>query len=86
MELAAIGTVLAAMGGVLKLVLDHLKRMDEAHNAAIKDLQRRQELFLGNHMSANTKAMQDVAQQLERLTDDARAAHIAAARRTDGHS
>lgn len=31
MELAAVATVLAAMGGVLKLVLDYLKRLDEAH-------------------------------------------------------
>lgn len=48
--LAVIPAVIAAMGGVLKLVLNALDRVEE-----------RQEKFLGNHMSSNTKALADLA-------------------------
>ena len=47
--LAVIPAVIAAMGGVLKLVLNALDRVEA-----------RQEKFLGNHMSTNTKALQDL--------------------------
>ena len=47
--LAVIPAVIAAMGGVIKLVLNALDRVEA-----------RQEKFLGNHMSSNTKALQDL--------------------------
>ncbi len=47
--LAVIPAVIAAMAGVLKLVLNALDRVES-----------RQEKFLGNHMSAHTKALQDL--------------------------
>jgi len=72
MELAAVATVLAAMGGVLKLVLDHLRRMDEKHDEALEKMQNRQETFLSNHMSGNTRALQNVAIKLEALAQEVR--------------
>lgn len=48
--LAVIPAVIAAMGGVIKLVLNALDRIET-----------RQEKFLGNHMSSNTKALEDLA-------------------------
>jgi hypothetical protein len=58
MDFAIIAGVLGAMGGILKLVLDHSDRQQE-----------RFELFLENHMSKNTEAMQLVAQALQDLTE-----------------
>lgn len=80
MELAAIATVLAALGGVVKLVLDALAKADDRHNltlermaaqqaAAIVEIQTRQEKFLGNHMSKNTAALEAVAKRLERVEE-----------------
>lgn len=64
MDYAALATVLVAMGGVLKLVLDALKKADERHEAAILALQQRNETFLGNHLSANTRALSSVESAL----------------------
>jgi hypothetical protein len=72
MELGAVAAVPAAMGGVLKLVLDHLRRMDEKHTLAIEKMQERQEKFLGNHMSGNTRALENVARKLESLAQEVR--------------
>lgn len=47
--LAVIPAVIAAMGGVLKLVLNALDRVEA-----------RQEKFLGNHMSSHTRALEDL--------------------------
>jgi len=55
--LAVIPAVIAAMGGVIKLVLNALDRVEA-----------RQEKFLGNHMSGNTKALSDLAQAIEKHT------------------
>lgn len=85
--IGALTAVLAALGGVVKLVLDALNKADERHNntlskmqeqqtAAIKEMQERQEKFLGNHMSSNTKAMERVAEQLAALTQEAQSAHL----------
>ncbi len=52
--LAVIPAVIAAMAGVIKLVLNALDRVEQ-----------RQEKFLGNHMSGNTKAMQDLAKSID---------------------
>lgn len=54
---AIIPAVIAAMGGVLKLVLNALDRVES-----------RQEKFLTNHMSVNTKALQDLAQAVNNHT------------------
>jgi hypothetical protein len=62
MELAAVATVLAAMGGVLKLVLDHLRKMSDKHDAALEAIQKRQEAFLGNHMSSNTATVKNLVE------------------------
>lgn len=77
---AATTAVLAALGGLLKVVLDALSKSEATHVAAIlaseqrhaEDVARveaRQEKFLGNHMSGNTRAMERVADKLEDLTD-----------------
>lgn len=60
MELGAVAAVLAALGGVLKLVLDHLRKSDEAHTAAIHTMQERQENFLSNHLSKNTNTIENL--------------------------
>jgi hypothetical protein len=62
MELAAVATVLAAMGGVLKLVLDHLRKMSDKHDATLEAMQKRQETFLGNHMSSNTATIRNLVE------------------------
>lgn len=67
MELGALAAVLAALGGVLKLVLDHLGRADARHEEALKVYQERQEKFLGNHMSGNTKALTDLTEVIAEL-------------------
>lgn len=67
MELASVAAVLAALGGVLKLVLDHLSRSDDKHEAALTAYQERQEKFLGNHMSGNTKALTDLTEVISEL-------------------
>lgn len=69
MELGAVAAVLAALGGVLKLVLDHLGRADARHEAALEQIQARQEKFLGNHMSGNTKALADLTEVISELVD-----------------
>lgn len=53
--LAAIPAVIAAMGGIIKLVLNALDRVEQ-----------RQETFLGNHMSGNTKALQDLTSAIQK--------------------
>lgn len=81
--IGALTAVLAALGGVVKLVLDALNRADERHNTtlkemaaqqndAIKDMQARQEKFLGNHMSALTRSNENVAAVLDELVREVR--------------
>lgn len=72
MDLAAIAAVLAALGGVVKLVLDANAKQAAAHTKAIEQMQDRQEKFLGNHMSANTKALNDLVVVIEQLVEEAR--------------
>lgn len=78
---AATATVLAALGGILKVVLDNNARIEERqsteraaaeerHVLAVERVEARQEKFLGNHMSGNTRAMERVADKLEALTDE----------------
>jgi hypothetical protein len=43
--------------------------MSDKHEEALERIQARQEKFLGNHMSGNTRAMESVAAQLKALTD-----------------
>lgn len=74
---AATATVIAALGGVLKMVLDAAKGTEDRHTAAIERIEARQEKFLGNHMSTNTHALERVADRLENVEDvvrDVRAA------------
>lgn len=85
---AATATVIAAMGGLLKVVLDSMDRSERRADAAAsalvaqqaliaEKLEARQEKFLGNHMSANTHAMERVVDRLENVEDvvrDVRAA------------
>ena len=47
--LAVIPAVIAAMGGVIKLVLNALDRIEA-----------RQEKFMSNHMSSHTRALEDL--------------------------
>lgn len=74
--LTAMATVLGAMAGILKVILGHLHASDAArdqaladqdarHQVAIDAMQQRQEKFLGNHMSANTRAMERIVEKLE---------------------
>lgn len=58
MDFAALAAVIAALGAVLKLTLD-----------ALADQRRGFEKFLGNHMSSNTRALQQMARSVEILTD-----------------
>lgn len=53
--LAAIPAIILAMGGILKLVLNALDRVEA-----------RQEKFLSNHMSANTQAMEHLTSAIQR--------------------
>ncbi len=69
MEFGALAAVLAALGGVLKLVLDHLARSNAAHQEALEEMQARQEKFLGNHMSGNTKALEALTFVVSELVD-----------------
>lgn len=56
-ETAVIVTAaLAGIGGILKLVFTHLQKKDREFTT-----------FLSNHLSANTKAMEDTARALERV-------------------
>ena len=59
MELATIATVLAAMGGVLKLVLDALAKQRNEFTT-----------FLENHMSANTTALEQLVESAAVLHKD----------------
>lgn len=59
MELATIATVLAAMGGVLKLVLDALAKQRGEFTT-----------FLENHMSANTEVLAQVVDGMRELHND----------------
>ena len=52
--IAAIPAIITAMIGVIKVVTNALDRIEA-----------RQEKFLSNHMSANTKALQDMARAVE---------------------
>lgn len=65
--IGALTAVLAALGGVVKLVLDALAKQDERHNAAMEAMQKRNETFLGNHMSGNTKALNDLTEVIAQL-------------------
>lgn len=78
MELAAVATVLAALGGVIKLILDKLDKMEERHDqemrqrdatwqAALLEHRVATEKFLGNHMSGNTKALEALVTVVESL-------------------
>lgn len=85
---AATATVIAALGGLLKIVLDSQDRSERRHIDAAaalvaqqaliaEKLEARQEKFLGNHMSTNTRALEHVADRLENVEDvvrDVRAA------------
>lgn len=73
--LAALATVLGALGGVVKLVLNAMSEQDARHDENIRTYQERQEKFLGNHMSGNTRALERVANQLEALNAEAERAH-----------
>jgi hypothetical protein len=75
MEFGALAAVLAALGGVLKLVLDHLRKMTDQHTAAIDAMQARQETFLGNHMSGNTRALNDLVTVTGELVDSVNTLH-----------
>ncbi len=86
MELAAVATVLAAMAGLLKLVLDHLRRegdkFDEAiekadtrHIVAVDTLTGRQERFLANHIDNNTQALQGMSTALGALVETSAQLH-----------
>ncbi len=78
--LAPVAVILAAMGGLLKVVLDYLSRLDARHDEAMRarDLQWQDALavhraatekFLGNHMSNNTRAMEENTKILVALTN-----------------
>jgi hypothetical protein len=51
----AIPAIILAMGGILKLVLNAMERIEE-----------RQEKFLGNHLSQNTAAMKALTESIVR--------------------
>ena len=57
MELAAIAAVLGAMGGIIKLILDHLTRQREGF-----------EKFMGNHISHMSHAIEDNSKAIEANT------------------
>lgn len=84
MDLAALAAVLAALGGVVKLVLDAMARQDDRHSKAMDQMAQRQEKFLGNHMSGITRALEDVAKEMHRLVNEATEAHREAAKRGYG--
>lgn len=70
MELAAVTAVLGALAGVVKIVLDAMAKQDDKHTAAIEAMQARQEKFLGNHMSGNTKALNDLTEVIAQLVEE----------------
>lgn len=74
-SLGAIVAILAAMGGILKLILSHLDKESKRHDEEMGAQRQQFTTFLGNHMSHNTKAMEDVARQLTELTREVRYEH-----------
>lgn len=58
MELAAIAAILTAGGGVLKLILDHLTKQREGF-----------ETFMGNHMSAMARTVEDNSKAIRANTE-----------------
>lgn len=70
MELAAIGTVLAALGAVIKIVLDAIGKQDDRHSTAMTEQRAGFEKFLGNHMSKNTAALNDMAMAVKLLREE----------------
>jgi flagellar biosynthesis/type III secretory pathway M-ring protein FliF/YscJ len=80
---SAIVAVLCAVGLLLRVLFKYLNRREEAHDTFAAEQRGAHETamgeqraaftsFLGNHMSSSTKAMSDVALNLERLTAEIR--------------
>jgi uncharacterized protein YpuA (DUF1002 family) len=69
MELGALAAILAALGGVIKLVLDAMGKQTDKHIAAMREQELRQEKFLGNHMSGNTAALAALVEVVSELVE-----------------
>lgn len=70
MEIGALAAILAALGGVIKIVLDSMARQTDKHIEAMERQEARQEKFLGNHMSSNTKALNDLVDVISQLVEE----------------
>jgi len=79
----AIVVVVAAIGGLLRVLFRYLNRREEAHDTFVAEMRAAHDQaitsqreaftsFLGNHMSRSTDAMVNVGLNLERLTAEIR--------------
>jgi len=71
-----VGAALAGIGGlvavILKNVFSHVQKLNETHRDEMKDQREEFTGFLSNHMSANTRALERVADKLENVEDAVR--------------
>jgi hypothetical protein len=62
------GVSLLTVGALIKIVRIFLRHIEKSET--------RQEAFLGNHLSHNTKALERVANRLERMEEAQRASQV----------
>lgn len=65
--IGSMAAVLAALGGVVKIVLDFQRSSEERHIEANAKLEERFEKFIGQHLERNTRAQERVADRLAAL-------------------
>lgn len=64
--------VLAAIGAFLKIIFKNNDQRDVRHDAEMARQRHEFTTFLGNHMSKNTQAQEEVASALRSLADEIR--------------
>lgn len=65
--IAVLPAIITAMGLILKTVLNALKEQRQGFEAALKEQRQGFEAFLGNHMSKNTQALENLATEVKQL-------------------
>lgn len=73
MEIAALATVLTALGGVVKFVLDFASKQQERHTEVVAAQQASFEKFMGNHMSGFARVIEENSKAIEANTMQMRA-------------